>query len=85
MSKDKCENCGEELNEIEQQAKDEEKAEAWCCYDCFGDGSMGLTEHGKYVLLLAFAKRMTDIGDLFCTKDVEDLANKLLKEIGENK
>ena len=37
----------------------------------------------RYEKLLAFCKRMTDIGDLCCTKDVEYMAEALLKEIGE--
>jgi hypothetical protein len=39
----------------------------------------------RYEELLKFARRMTDIGDLCCTKDVEEMAEKLLKEIGELK
>jgi hypothetical protein len=38
----------------------------------------------KYEKLLAFTKRMSDIGDICCMKDVEEMAEKLLKEIGES-
>ena len=37
----------------------------------------------KYQKILAFTKRMTDIGDLWTTTEVEDLAIELLTEIGE--
>lgn len=37
----------------------------------------------SYLKLVAFVQRMTDIGDLCCTKCVEEMAEKLLKEIGE--
>lgn len=33
--------------------------------------------------LLDFVKRMTDIGDLCCLQDVEEMAISLLKELGE--
>lgn len=37
----------------------------------------------KYEKLLAFTKRMTDIGDLCCMLDIEIMAEELLRKIGE--
>ncbi len=37
----------------------------------------------NYRKLLEFAKRMTDVGDICCLKDIEIMATELLKELGE--
>lgn len=39
----------------------------------------------KYEKLLAFAKRISDNGDICCQKCIEDMAVELLEEIGESK
>lgn len=88
--KDNCEICNTKLTDVEQKAKDESKSEAWCCYECIGDGSMGLTVNGKYHILLSFVKKFARLhldivdhiqaGSFHC--DVKD-ARDLLEEIGE--
>lgn len=51
---DICANCFTALTEVEQKAKDDEKADEWNCYECFDDDNY--TEHGKYLILLNYLK-----------------------------
>ncbi len=92
MKRDRCANCDEELTDIEQNAKENDKAEEWWCYECFGDGSMCLSEHGKYIKLLTFVKKVsnnfcfnqTDDEGLESLVNFEKEADELLKKIGES-